>query len=245
MSGGSRRLAQDPMARLNQRLNAMESRLNRLNRSPRLPQSSQRGGSQKLLAPDGTILFEFGDYIDTDMEERYGVVLYDDVGNIVQATDENAKGLLWPGDNTQWGTTTPVDVTSGVFVNNWSVNAVGLNGDAMVSQGVMIIADGATTGEVRMHYFGRQGEIEISGYSNVVNISYGSILWQWRWLHPFNVGLLPQAEFEDNLVSVWLEVRRTAGTGTISVYRPRMLWVGNSSVLPTASEANPLSVIIE
>lgn len=215
------------------RLRSIERQLAALSRAPAMPETSQQGGSYVLIAPDGTELVRFGDYNDADAQERYGLALFDASGNIVLANDESDAGLIWPGDNQQWGTTTPQTITSGTITDYYSTMLLGINGDAIYAQGA--IATGAgTTAEVRVRYANGGGTI--TGTTNTVTIPAAtSATWVLSWLHPFPVGLAPAADLATNLATLYLEVRRASGAGNVTLYRPRVCWVGTRRALSALS----------
>lgn len=217
------------------RLRRLEGRLGRLERAPSMPETSQTGGSFVLYAEDGTELFRFGDYNDVDATERYGVALFDANGAIVLATDEDRGGLVWPGDLTQWGTTTPTAVTGAAFADFHSTGLAGINGNVLFAQGA-VTTDVGTTGEVRVRY--ASNDAVTVGNTNAVAVgSGGSIIWQLAWLHPFDKGLTVDVDLSADIVSLWLEARRTAGAGNVYVYRPRFLWVTSDRIVNGAAAA--------
>lgn len=221
------------------RLRRMERRLAAVERAPQMPETSQTGGSFVLLAADGTELLRFGDYNDADAVERYGVALFDTDGNIVLANDEDDAGLVFPGDNQQWGPTAPVQITTtGAFQDDWSTSLMGINGDAIYARAAFQAI--GCTAEVKITWGDDAGN---SGDTNTVTALPGyNGAWVLSWRHPFPVGVTPSADLATSYITLRVNARRVSGAGTVYVYRPRVLWCGSRRLItPTPSSVTPLS----
>lgn len=99
-------------------LRDIQRRLRNLETAPQAPNSSQRGGSFKLIPEDGTPeLLSFGTYEDGGGVPQYGVAMRDKDDAIVIATREDKEGLLMPFESTQWMVPTPQSITSATMVS--------------------------------------------------------------------------------------------------------------------------------
>lgn len=221
------------------RLRSLEREVRSLSRTPSLPETSQTGGSFVLLAADGTELLRFGDYNDADADDRYGVALFDTAGNIVLANDEEDEGLVFPGDNQQWGPTAPVQITTtGAFQDDWSTSLMGIDGDAIYARAAFQAI--GCTAEVKITWADDEGN---SGDTNTITALPGyNGAWVLSWRHPFPIGVQPTADLEAGYITLRVNARRVSGAGTVYVYRPRVLWCGSRRLLtPTPSVSTPLS----
>lgn len=215
-------------------------RLARLARSDRAGYTAQTGGAQQLLAPDGTVLFSFGDFSDPDDTSRYGVALYDASGNVVLSVDEDVDGLVWPGDTTAWGTTAPAAVTSGSFADYHSAYLLGANGDVIYASGALT-TDSGTTAEARIRAVRYTESGLVDGYTNTVTVpSGGAGGWTLAWAHDLAVGQPPTGSALA-LNRFALEVRRASGAGNVYLYRPRILACTSSRFTAAAAIGSALT----
>lgn len=222
------------------RLRSLERQVGAAARAPAMPETSQTGGSMRLYAPDGvTELLRFGDYNDADDVDRYGVALFDAAGSIVMATDETDEGMVFPGDNQQWGPTAPVQITTtGAFQDDWSTALMGIDGDAIYARAAFQAI--GCTAEVKITWGDDEGN---TGDTNTVTALPGyNGAWVLSWRHPFPIGVLPSADLETGYITLRVNARRVSGAGTVYVYRPRVLWCGSRRLItPTPSVGTPLS----
>lgn len=210
----------------------MERRLSALERSPSLPNTSQRGGTYELLSSDGSSVFKFGEFTDPDAEESFGISAFDEDGNTVLATRSDVEGLVYPIVSQQFIVPTPQTITSGTFVAvaESQVWAPAWN---CIYATAAIITDVGTTAEVRL-----SNSINTIS-TNTVTVpaaSNGNVLFKWE--HGFTVGwsagLVGSNPGATSGLLQW-QVRRASGGGNVTAYPPRGFhWVSKRH-LPDAS----------
>lgn len=225
------------------RIKTLESTVARLSRSPRLTSSSQKGGTNKLYAADGTtVLFEFGEFTDPFEETRYGLNINDGLGVPAMVVDELQKGRVYPGEHHQWSVQAAQSVASGTYANIASTEIQLPPLPVIVAQ-ARVTTPASTTAEVRI--------AELDGASvattavTVPAASDGIVRFVWE--HPYTTGWDYDPDFPDTIDAVtrlhW-QVRRASGAGTISAYPPwNFYFVSNRAVRDEATTGGGTFVV--
>jgi hypothetical protein len=207
------------------RLIDLERRLADLERAPRMPYTSQRGGTFELLDEEGRRVFRFGTYARGISPPGYGVqaTIPDGAGPDTSPTvfEVDDDGLEAPFLELMVGLPNQfVAVTGGAFATIWE-GAAGLTVARAVQVSYNVGVDAATTGEVRV--------VAGSRTSSAVNCPGGAFT-----QGVFNL-LLPDNSIGSGPLIVNLQARRTAGAGNVNVYRPRMSQAGNDGIDATVT----------
>lgn len=193
----------------------IERRMAALERSPRLPNTSQRGGAYELISESGRVMFRFGEFTDPDTgSTEFGVSVYDKNGSVVFAIAESEEGWLWPQQYYLWTAPTPTTVTSGTFVSIYEGTIDSFNADTLNTEMAAACAVG-TTGEVRL---GNSAGTITTTAVTVPSGGNGTV--GFNWLHPYRVG------WGDTTASsggdlLQIQARRVSGAGSFLVYPPR------------------------
>jgi hypothetical protein len=225
-------------------LNDLKRRVRELETAPRITNTSQRGGTFRLIANDGDpTLFNFGGFTDADNNEQYGIAVNDRDGNALIATGENDQGLLVPAFTAAFADASPRSITSATYdPANTSEVLVPLLVHDTVSFNAALIVPAGTNAEVRV-----QELLTAQAWTVAVPGPYNGNVYL-RWLHPFGIGW---SDLSTNLPEYQMflqySVRRTAGAGTVTAYRPRSLMMCNhrfayNGVGTPPSAIAPLSV---
>ena len=195
----------------------LRRRLDSLERSPRLPFSSTRGGAFRFLDDAGATRMTLGNVaLDGSIggvSAAYGLMLRGDQGAIILMTREGEDGLVYPElpvpvrDPSEAQAST----TSGSFVPLWEARWDFPPAAIYVCQGFCSSSVG-TTGEMRLR-------IGSSATSALTIPSGASNIYTFEWLHPAPTGLYDPDATELNFI-VQFEARRTGGAGNVSVGRP-------------------------
>lgn len=190
----------------------LERRLRNVESSNRLQSSSVRGGTFQVLDDDGNEVARTGRlqsspfavdgfYVNSETGAGWHLYVGDNVG----------FALPWL-DHAWFDPTDAISVTSGTFVETWRC-VFELATSYVVKFRVFVDVPAATTAELRVL---GPGDVQVGGDKSVVGASVA--------YHEFdtNAGLT----LASGPISFKLQVRRTAGAGTISVYKPSPLAVG-------------------
>jgi hypothetical protein len=213
----------------------LRSRIEKLERSPRLPNSSQRGGTQKLLAPDGaTVLFEFGEFVDEFAEDRYGLALRDSVGNPAFVVDELQIGRVYPGEHHQWSVQTSQNIATASWVNVASTEIQFPALSCIVAQ-ARVTTPATTTAQVRI-FDPFWPPVGLGTTAVTVPASSDGIV-RFVWQHPYTVGWdVAAPELVDAVTRLHWQVTRASGAGTIQAYPPwNFYFVSNRAVRDEAT----------
>jgi hypothetical protein len=216
----------------------LKRRITDLERSRRLPFSTQRGGTWSLVPEDGSpsALIRFGVGADGDGVERYGMTLYDSDTDAILSTAENEKGLIYPQSYAQWVVPTAQSITSSSFVTVAECQYGAIDHDCMVAQAAITVAP-ATIAQARVLNL-------LSGVAtNVVEVngdtaSGGTLT--LNWLHPFTVGWGDNRPGRTSTFLLQWQVRRSAGSGAVNAWPPRSLTFLNRRFAVGESDVTPL-----
>jgi hypothetical protein len=223
----------------------LERRVTDLERSRRMPFTTQRGGAFTLAPEDlnPPALVAFGAISGISAANgapgsagNYGVAKYDAKGDIVSMNAENADGMIYPLEVMPWYDPTPKSVTSGTFANLWECGLAGLDHDALVFTAALVVPAG-TIAQVRVL------DAVSGNATNVleVNSANGNVL--CNWLHPFTVGWGDDRPGRTFGPFLGYQVRRSAGAGTISAFPPRNLLALNRAFATSPSSSTPLTFV--
>lgn len=208
-----------------ERLANLERRLNDLERAPRMPYTSQRGGTFELLDDAGRPVFYFGNYNRGSGPVGYGVqaIAVDGAGPGTSPTvfEVDDDGLEAPYLDIPVGRVNDfVAVTTVGFGDIWEGYSALVVARA-VQVGLTVGVDAATTGEVRV--------VAGTRVSAVVNCPGGT------FTSPVFDLLLADDTIGTGPLIVKVQARRTAGAGNVNVYRPRMSQAGNDGIGATVT----------
>jgi hypothetical protein len=181
-------------------LRDLERRIDDLERAPRLTNAS--------ITDDNDVeRIEFGALDDNEPPTDFGLVIRNADG--VAVLYASADGVMRPYQTwqaSQWAESIPV--TSGTFGPTWALSNPYSTADAL-QVSVAIGADAATTGEARL-----SANISGSPVTATLTIPAGTLnYYEWKWAP---VGLVAGT----GPIIVTLDVRRTAGAGTVHAYCP-------------------------
>lgn len=213
----------------------LRRRLAALERAARMPHTSMRGGSFRLLREDtGGVLFQFGATVDGNSTPVYGVAGYDADGVTVSAWNQATRGRVYPNEQAQWIQPALVTVATTAWTKVAGVRLFGLDNDALLAD-APVITDPATTAEVRIFdEFTGAATAAVTVPANANGRAY------FRWRHPFTVGWGDPLDAGTVGFSAFLawQVRRTTGTGNVYAYPPEGLLVTSSSYITPAPQTN-------
>jgi hypothetical protein len=216
----------------------LRRRLDALERSPRLPSSSIRGGTFRFLDSLGNPRFVLGnakfDGTVGGVTDAYGVFTFGDGGTVIAAAREGGRGQLYPTSPIPIHTPAPIAVTSATFVGVYE-SGIQKPHLEVVSVQMYVITDAATTGEVRLNdsYSGTTTAVasvpaSAAGYA------------RFEWLHPAKCGLYDTRPGRLGSLGVDVHARRVTGTGNVTVYTPRIAELSSLYLIPTATaDGNP------
>lgn len=215
------------------RLRDIETRLSKLERLPRLPSSSTRGGSLRLLDDAGTTRWAAGNVLFDgsigDSTTGYGVFEFDDQGAMIRAQATGYRGQIYPAMPFPMHDPTPKAVTSPTFTGVFEAR-IQFPIHEVLSVQVAVQTDADTTGEVRLSTLGAAhttAALPLPAATNSFAV--------FEWLHPAMCGLFdPRSGREVNL-QVSLDLRRTGGTGQVRAFAPIVSELTSLWFIPTAS----------
>lgn len=226
-----------------QRLEGLERRLRDLETAPQQPNRTQKGGSFKLIPPDGVpaSLFTFGEFTHpTTGEEYYGVVGYDNKGDVVLALREGVEGLQYPHEYAPWrpdggGTLSAsgaAKITTNAAFETLFETYMEIPAFDCFYTLIAVTTPVGTTGELKL--------VSSAGSTATYSIGSGaSGTVQFNWLHPFSVGWGDDTAPATARIEV--HARRTGGAGDVSVFWPTMAcWRASNFANGTAAaDGNP------
>lgn len=198
------------------RLQRMEAQIAELQRARPSTNTDMKDGTFTVRDAAGNQRVIFGLLPGGD----YGFQVINTAGqNSLLAT---GSGLEFPAFNVQYrASTSPINITSGSFTATWESFFGSVAGDSIHWSGA-IVCDAGTTGEVRLND-------SVNGtYSAVISCAAGvqtSPVWNWR------VPLAPGLQTGAGAAAIRLEVRRTAGAGTVFVYPPNAIYVTDGDAI--------------
>jgi hypothetical protein len=175
-------MASDPQlpASLAAEIADLKRRLDNLERSPKLPNSSTRGGKFAFLDAGGGPRWSMGNVelaADGSISEQsaYGVFGYGDEGALAFILKQGARGLAYPHINVPFYKTTGDAVTSGSFVSLWETT-IDHPAHEVLWMELAVITDAGTTGEVRLREGFSGGNCSEPGRSATTGLTVGWLL---------------------------------------------------------------------
>lgn len=212
----------------------LERRLDNLERSPRLPFSSTRGGAFVFFDENGSPRWVMGNVHVTgagaiQTQEAYAVVGQGDGGATVFALRQGDRGIGLPIINLPMVRTNNfIVVTSGTFASTHNVT-VDFSSWEVINFETALGVDAATTGEIRL----RDG---ITGQTtNAIQVVGPAIpIVRFAWLHPAACG---SGDPRGRSVTLGLnvEARRVSGAGNVNVYDSSRVQLSSLLATPDAT----------
>lgn len=225
----------------------LKRRLNNLERSPRLPFSSTRGGAFKFIDDAGGPRFLLGNgalnaQLEVVQQNTYGVALYGDDAAKGFVMAQGYRGIAYPRIILPMARL--VDdpsgllyhvTTSGTFESIMSTTQE-LPSHEVVEAFFAVISDSGTVGEVRL--LDVQSGLATNALS--VNTSGAIKTAKFQWIHPATVGLDDPRGGRDTTLALRIQGRRVSGAGSLFVYWTTRVAYTSLLLAPNAStNGNP------
>lgn len=211
----------------------LKRRLDNLERSPKVPFSSTRGGVFSFLDEDGNLRFALGNETGLDgsingITTVYGAFGHGDGNAIAFALREGDRGLTYPIFPVPLHDVVSKVVTSGSFVGLWECNVDFPALEVLNIRGA-VQSDVGTTGELRI-------VDSFSGINtNVLTIpSNTNSAYSFEWIHPASVGLYDDRPRLGGL-ALAVHARRTGGAGNLTVFQPSTAELTSIFLVPSAT----------
>lgn len=222
-------------------LRDLRERISKLERLPKLPFSSTKGGSLTLLDEDGNVRWVAGNVtlnnIDGSKAPGYGVFNTDAQGEFLSGQSSAFRGWLYPIEQLAMHDPTAKTVTSAGFVDLFETQMDNPSREVVQIEGA-INTDAGTTAQIRL----RDG---VSGnVTGTITVPAGSNgFYQFYWLHPATCGLgdkRAQTEGRAPTIFLILEALRVSGSGNVRVFPPVVAQLSSRWLVPEAdTNGNP------
>lgn len=216
----------------------LERRLDALERSPRIPFSSTKGGAFQFLDNNGQVRLAIGN-VELDgsiggVDAAYGILMYDDNGAVTFMQIEGQRGLSYPTQPFPMYVESAAQIiTSSTFGDVFAGRSNRPSGDGLVMT-LPVVTDANCSGEIRL----REDFSGVSTVTATIPANTSGFL-RWRWKHPASVGLFDDTATRNLLVKV--QARRASGTGQFGLFPPIESEISNSFVDPDiTTTGNPL-----
>jgi hypothetical protein len=220
----------------------LKRRIANLERSPRLPFSSTRGGafvfqdnSGKVRRAQGGVNF---DGTIGGVTTAYGDFQYGDGGTVISAAREGDRGIVYPDMQMSFHEPIQKAVTSASFVTLWEAYTDFPEHEVLYVE-FAVQSDSGTTGEIRLF----ENKRNIASSVASIPAAYNGAV-SFEWVHPATVGLYDQSDpLAQNNLNVAIQVRRVSGAGNVSPFAPRNQRLTSKFLHPNANtNGNPVVV---
>lgn len=211
----------------------LKRRLDNLERSPRLPFSSTRGGAFIFQDTSGNVRRAMGNVtLDGSIggiTAAYGDFLYGDGGAIIIMAREGDRGVVYPDLDIPLHSPASVNVTSGTFQTLWE-SYTNFPAHEVIHIEMAVQSDAGTTGEIRLIENASNQVTSVASIPAAYNGVVG-----FEWLHPAPTGLYdPRVRPAANM-ALGVQVRRTAGAGNVIAFPPRQAHYSSKFMHPNAA----------
>ncbi len=221
---------------LTAQIDELQRRLRALETAPRMPFTTQTGGSFVLVSPNTSrnmrLFGGFGSF--------FGDVEYDGSGNSVLMVRDDKDGLVKPdihlslyprrgfGSGVEY-----IPVSAAAFTKVWSGSFRRAYHD-VYRVALVVTSDAATVGQVRLR------EIQSNTSTTVLNTTAGTQqLVSFDWIHPCGIG----DDGNGHLGEFAIEVLRVSGAGNINVYAPNYSTFTSSALVFTADTSGNAQIV--
>ena len=217
-------------------LRELRDRVSKLERLPRLPFSSMRGGSTQLLDTDGTPRWVAGQWTFSAVSDDgggnsvvggYGVAEFDPTGALLRGNVDGIHGQIFPSVPLVLHQPARQLITSASFISAYEGSDQDPVCDVVKVVGA-VQTDAGTTAELRLASDAHQtATLAVPAGTNA--------FYQFTWLHPAEVGLGDTRTGRENRLFVSLQARRTAGTGNLTLFPPQISELVSSWLITEAA----------